>query len=115
MLMLSCICKTIFYTLPNGSIAFEKWLDSIKDGPTQEIIVKRVERVGMGKTGNVKYIGDGIFEIKIGTGPGYRVYIGMVDNETIIVYYGGDKSSQNSDIQRVKKYKAEYELNHGGS
>lgn len=115
MLMLSCIREMIFYTLPNGSTAFDKWLDSIKDHSTQEIIVRRVERVGRGSTGNVKSIGDGIFEIKIDRGPGYRVYIGIADKETIIVYDGGDKSSQNSDIQRVKKYKSIYESSGGGS
>ena len=85
------------------SAVFDKWLTGLKDHDGRARIVDRIDRLAAGHLGDVKSVGDGISELRMHTGPGYRIYF-MRQGETIIVLlHGGDKSSQARDIRRAKE------------
>jgi putative addiction module killer protein len=63
--------------------------------------------LGAGKK-NIRHIGKGVFEIKLDTGPGYRIYFGQIGNTVILLLAGGDKKSQFQDIQKAQDYWREY-------
>ena len=69
-------------------------------------IAVRIRRMQNGNIGDVKSVGDGVFELRSDFGPGYRVYYTERDNEIIILLAGGDKSTQKSDIETARKLAA---------
>jgi putative addiction module killer protein len=78
---------------------FAKWLDDLRDIQAKARILVRIERLASGNAGDVKPVGEGISEMRIDYGPGYRVYYTKRGNELIILLAGGDKSSQSGDIK----------------
>lgn len=87
---------------------FSEWLNALKDAVTRRRIRKRLRRIERGNLGDFGSVGDGVFELRIHFGPGYRIYYGYIDEETILLLAGGDKSSQARDIQTAKHYWAEH-------
>ncbi len=81
---------------------FNDWFDSLHDYRAQARIQTRIDRVEYGNFGDAKYF-DGIGELRIDYGPGYRVYFIRRSNEVVILLCGGDKSSQRSDMTRAKR------------
>lgn len=81
---------------------FRKWMQSLKDTKAAEIIARRIVRVQSGLMGDVKVF-DGIGELRIDYGPGYRVYFVQHGNVLIVLLCGGDKGSQNRDIAKAKQ------------
>ncbi len=92
----------------NGHSPFLKWLDSIKNLTVKSLIRKRLNRVRLGNLGNTRSLGDKIYELKIDSGPGYRIYFGTDGSRIIVLLIGGDKSSQNRDIQKAKLFWKDY-------
>ena len=80
---------------------FETWLSGLKDTKDRIAIARRIERMGQGNFGDHKSLRDGISELRIDVGPGYRVYYTIRGKEIVIVLYGGDKSSQQKDINKA--------------
>src|SRR5665647_317074 len=78
---------------------FAKWIDNLRDVQAKARVLVRIERLASGNAGNVKPVGEGISEIRIDYGPGYRVYFIKRGSELIILLAGGDKSSQAADIK----------------
>lgn len=78
--------------------AFAKWLDGLKDIRARSRILVRIERLAAGNAGDVKPVGEGISELRIDYGPGYRVYYKQYRDTLIILLAGGDKNSQAKDI-----------------
>ena len=78
---------------------FAKWLDNLRDIRGKARVLIRIERLASGNAGDVKPVGEGISEMRINYGPGYRVYFIQRGGELIILWAGGDKSSQSRDIQ----------------
>ena len=78
---------------------FAKWLDNLRDVQAKARVLVRIERLASGNAGDVKPVGEGITEIRIDYGPGYRVYFTKRGSELIILLAGGDKSSQSRDIK----------------
>ena len=78
---------------------FAKWLDNLRDVQAKARVLVRIERLSSGNAGDVKPVGEGISEMRIDYGPGYRVYFIKRGNELIILLAGGDKSSQTADIK----------------
>lgn len=79
---------------------FLEWLRTLKDARAAERIAQRITRLQFGLLGDVKFF-DGIGELRIDTGPGYRVYFVQRGKVLIILLCGGDKSSQKKDIKRA--------------
>lgn len=78
---------------------FAKWLDNLRDIHAKARVLVRIERLASGNPGDVKPVGEGISEMRIDYGPGYRVYFTKRGSEVIILLAGGDKSSQSGDIK----------------
>lgn len=91
-----------------GRSVFQDWLDSLKDVTARVAVLRRVDRLGRGNFGNCRFCRDGVWELKIDHGPGYRVYYARIGKETILLLVGGDKRSQDADIGRAVKYLVEY-------
>jgi len=72
-------------------------------------VISRIERLGLGNPGDVALVGDGISEMRVHYGPGYRVYYVQRGEEIVVLLCGGDKSSQDSDIRAAKKLANELE------
>jgi putative addiction module killer protein len=81
---------------------FTKWFDGLKDRKARARIQARIDRVEMGNFGDLVPVGDGISELRIFYGPGYRVYFEQKGAVVVILLSGGDKSSQNADIAKAK-------------
>ena len=82
---------------------FLKWLKKLKDIKGKVAILRRIDRAKYGNFGDYKYLGDGVNELRVDFGPGYRVYFSIKNSEIIILLIGGDKSTQNSDIKKAKE------------
>ena len=100
------------YQTTDGREPFNEWLVSIRDIESQDRIRARLERLEDGNLGDCKSVGEGVFELRIHFGAGYRVYFGQIGNTIILLLCGGDKSSQRRDIERAKMYWLEYKREH---
>lgn len=100
------------YQTSTGREPFNEWLNSIQDIETQARIRARLERLEDGNLGNCQSVGDGVFELRIHFGAGYRIYFGQIGNTIILLLCGGDKSSQRRDMERAKTYWLEYKREH---
>jgi putative addiction module killer protein len=78
---------------------YAKWLDGLRDIQARARVLARVERLAMGNPGDVKPVGEGVSEMRIDHGPGYRVYYKQQGRELIILLAGGDKRTQARDIK----------------
>ena len=78
---------------------FARWLDDLRDLRARARIQVRIERLAAGNPGNMKAVGEGVSELRIDYGPGYRVYFKRRGRKLIILLAGGDKSSQTKDIK----------------
>ena len=78
---------------------FAKWLDSLDDIRARARIQARIERLAAGNPGDVKAVGEGVSELRIDYGPGYRVYYKKYGQKVVILLAGGDKSTQTMDIK----------------
>lgn len=78
---------------------YAKWLDGLRDVHARARILIRVERLAAGNPGNVKPVGEGVSELRIDYGPGYRVYYKKQGQEVVVLLAGGDKRTQASDIK----------------
>jgi putative addiction module killer protein len=78
---------------------FVQWLDALRDLQARARVQARIERLADGNPGDVKSVGEGVSELRINYGPGYRVYFKQRGRELIILLAGGNKSSQASDIK----------------
>ena len=81
---------------------YKKWMNSLRDNQARYRILTRIKRLSEGNPGDVKPVGEGISEMRIDYGPGYRVYYKDTGREIIILLCGGDKTTQQEDIARAK-------------
>ena len=88
---------------------YRKWERKLRDQRAKALIAARVFRVANGLPGDVKPVGQGVSELRIHHGPGYRVYFKQRGNDIVILLCGGDKSSQQSDIATALRLAAEWE------
>lgn len=80
---------------------FTKWFGALKDGNARARINVRIRRISLGNLGDVKPVGQGVSELRIDYGPGYRIYFVKHGEIIIILLCGGDKSTQEKDIQKA--------------
>ena len=96
------------YQTKSGDRPFGKWIKSLKDLRGRRAIEARIDRLAEGNFGDHKSIGDGVTEIRIHYGPGYRIYIALQGDSVLVLLVGGDKGTQNDDIIRAKTYWNDY-------
>lgn len=96
------------YVDQKGRVPFRRWLEKLKDRKAAAIVDSRLTRVRMGNLGNSKSVGQGVKELKIDFGPGYRVYFGEDSGRVVVLLIGGDKKTQIADIKLAQEYWAEY-------
>ena len=80
---------------------FDRWLKRLRDARAKAKVLVRIQRLALGNPGDVKPVGEGVSEMRIDHGPGYRVYYTQRGTEVVVLLVGGDKSSQESDIARA--------------
>lgn len=88
---------------------FRRWLHGLRDDGAVVRITARLRRAVQGNLGDVRSVGDGIFEMRLRYGPGYRIYFTRRGPELIVLLCGGDKDSQRRDIERAKRLAANLE------
>lgn len=89
------------YVTTEGVDVFSDWFDGLRDKTTKVVIERRLMRIENGNLGQVRALRDGVWEIKIDFGPGYRVYYAQSGQTVILLLCGGDKGSQDADIARA--------------
>jgi putative addiction module killer protein len=89
---------------------YRKWFDKLKDRNARARIDIRIRRLSLGNPGDVKALGEGVSELRIDYGPGYRVYFTRKGGLLIILLAGGDKTTQASDIKKARELVHEIEV-----
>jgi putative addiction module killer protein len=84
------------------TIVFDHWLDSLRDRMAQKRIAMRVTRIESGLLGDWKTVGDGVSELRVDYGPGYRIYFTLRDQVIVILLCGSDKGDQDRAIKQAK-------------
>lgn len=105
----SLLSETITMNIKT-TLVFTEWLINLKDKQGRGIILKHIDRMKLGNLGKIKKIHESIFEKKIYFGPGYRLYFVHENDNLIILLCGGDKSTQQKDIEKAKSLKEELQL-----
>ncbi|MCC7440194.1 MAG: type II toxin-antitoxin system RelE/ParE family toxin [Bdellovibrionales bacterium] len=96
------------YEKPSGKRPFEDWLFGIRDKAVVARIVARLNRVAHGNMGDVKGLGNGLSELRLAFGPGYRVYFAFDGDTLVVLLSGGDKGSQVRDIKQARQFLEDY-------
>ena len=96
------------YQTAEGKIPLTEWLRGLRDGPASDRIVARLDRLKAGLFGDWKSVGGGICELRIDHGPGYRVYYAQEGKTLILLFCGGDKSTQPRDIKQAEELWTEW-------
>jgi putative addiction module killer protein len=87
---------------------FRKWRIKLHDERTKALIASRLDRLAFGNAGDAKPVGEGVSELRIDYGPGYRIYFKKRGNSLVILLCGGDKRTQDRNIKRAKQLAAEW-------
>lgn len=98
-----------FYLTQTGDSPFEDWFDELRDRRIKEKILTRIARVRVGNFGDCTGVGEGVSELRIHFGPGYRLYFAQDGTEIVVLLLGGDKSTQEKDIKKAKEYWYDYQ------
>ncbi|MGA2898280.1 MAG: type II toxin-antitoxin system RelE/ParE family toxin [Acidobacteriaceae bacterium] len=85
---------------------FTAWIEALKDATVRGVIVARIKRLERGLRGDVEPVGDGVSELRIHLGAGWRVYFTQRGRQLIVLLVGGSKRTQKRDIKRAKKLAA---------
>jgi len=93
-----------YYLGDDGCAPFTEWLSTLRDRDAHARISARLNRVKLGNFGIIKALGDGVIELKIDYGPGYRVYYAMNGKTVVLLLIGGDKATQTRDVKVAKAY-----------
>jgi putative addiction module killer protein len=100
------------YETSAGNCPFERWINGL-DIRAQTRILGRLRRAYLGNFGSCRSLSDGLFEFKEEWGPGFRIYFALthsgLEEETILVLWGGVKGSQERDVERAKRYWVDYQ------
>lgn len=94
----------IVYATQDGKEPFTDWLKKLKDAQTRRRILKRIARVEQGNYGDFKSLKEGVFELRLHFGSGYRVYFAEHGDQVVVLLCGGDKPTQDDDIEHAKRY-----------
>ena len=96
--------QVLHYSTPDGLDPYVHWTGKLRDRSARIAIDRRVNRVGLGNFGDHKFCRDGVWELRIDVGAGYRVYYAVAGKQIVLLLCGGDKRTQDSDIERACEY-----------
>lgn len=96
--------RVVIYRTSTGNEPYTEYVESLRDRASAAKIRARVRRAGLGNLGDHRTSGQGVIELRIHDGPGYRIYIGLYGQELIVLLGAGDKDSQDKDIRRAREY-----------
>lgn len=96
------------FVTEEGQEPFNEWLTSLRDIKTRAKIRVRLDRASLGNFGDCHGVGEGVQELRIDYGPGYRIYFGQKGKSIVLLLCGGDKSTQTKDIETAKRFWNEY-------
>jgi putative addiction module killer protein len=97
-----------YYLTASGKNVVDDWVTDLRDERAAAKIAIRIERLAAGNFGDCKTLRDGVWELKIDWGPGYRVYYAMAGKQIVLLLCGGDKRKQGADIERAVEYWNDY-------
>jgi putative addiction module killer protein len=100
--------RVIVFADEKGDEPFTQWLYGLKDSMGRKRILIRITRLEQGNYGDCEPVGDGVSELRMFFGAGYRVYFGEDADNIVVLLCGGDKGSQKQDIKQAKAYWREY-------
>ena len=100
--------SVLVYRTRQGRLPFDKWLDELCDTNAVARVLARIGRVRRGNLGDCKPVGEGVSELRVDYGPGYRVYFGQKRSTFVILLCGGDKRTQERDIRQAQQYWNDY-------
>ena len=100
--------RLVLYETANGRCPWQEWFDGLRDRKTQAAIDARLLRLRRGSFGDSRALGEGVWELRLHVGPGYRVYFGRDSDTLVVLLCGGAKGSQARDIRRAKRYWRDY-------
>ena len=103
------------YVSRAGKDVFDDWLTGLADARTQAKIASRINRLAAGNFGDCKSLRQGLYELRIDWGPGYRVYYAMLERVCVLLLCGGDKRKQSADIERALHHLKDYKERIGTS
>ena len=96
------------YVDSTGKTPFTDWMEKLRDRKARVKIHTRIDRLRLGNAGDHKALGNGLFELRIHYGPGYRIYYGKTGKHIVLLLCGGNKATQQQDIKRAKQYWQDY-------
>ena len=96
------------YEAADGTIPLDDWLTGLRDHRARARVLVRLDRLQLGLEGHWRSVGEGVRELKIAEGKGYRVYYAWDGPTIVLLLCGGDKSTQNADIENAKTYWRDY-------
>jgi putative addiction module killer protein len=96
------------YAAADGTIPLDDWLTGLRDHRARARVLVRLDRLQLGLEGHWRSVGEGVRELKIPEGKGYRVYYARDGPTIVLLLCGGDKSTQNADIENAKAYWRDY-------
>jgi len=100
--------KVIPYDTSDGKEPFTEWINGLRDVMGRKRILVRTRRLEQGNYGDCSPVGEGVSELRMFFGPGYRVYFGETTKNIVVLLCGGEKSTQSEDIEKAKAYWKEY-------
>ena len=100
--------RVLVYADADHKEPFTDWFNGLRDVMGRKRILARVARLEQGNYGDCEPVGEGVSELRLFFGPGYRVYFGEDANGVVVLLCGGDKTTQNQDIKQAKAYWKEY-------
>ena len=100
--------EIVHYRKADGSIPFQEWMRRLRDRQAKARIDFRILQLEKGNFGDSKPVGEGIVELRVNVGAGYRVYCGRYGQHWVILLCGGDKDSQDNDMSRAKAFWADW-------
>ena len=92
------------YIDDSGKSHYADWLKNLRDAKAKAKIMMQIDKMELGLFGDVEPIGEGLSELRLHYGPGYRVYYGKEGQQVFLLLCGGDKSTQSKDIKKAKEY-----------
>ena len=96
--------RILYYATADNRIPVEEWLENLRDVKAQANVLRRIERIKNGNFGSAKPCREGVFELTIDFGPGFRVYYSKIESTVVLLLCAGDKSTQDADIKRAVAY-----------